>query len=54
MAKLFVPLVMESEDLYVSLPEIFSIDRNALGPPASNVSDLHDDVIRALDMLITG
>jgi CcdB protein len=54
MANLFVPLVVEDESLHVSLPEIFSIDRNALGPVAGNHSALRDEVVRALDMLVTG
>jgi hypothetical protein len=54
MAKLLVPLEVENESLHVSLPEVFSIDRNALGPVASNASNLHADIIRALDLLITG
>lgn len=53
-AKLLVPLVVLNETLHVSLPEIFAIDRNALRPSAGNVSAIHNDVIRALDMLITG
>ena len=53
-ARLLVPLAVEDEHLYVSLPEMFSIDRNALGPVSSNFSHLHDDVVRALDLLITG
>ena len=54
LAKLFVLLTLEDEELYVSLPEIFSIDCNALGPVTGNASHLHDDIIRGLDMLITG
>jgi hypothetical protein len=52
--RLFVPIDVENESLHVSLPELFSIDRNALGPVAANVYGLHDEIIRALDMLITG
>jgi CcdB protein len=54
MAKLLVPLDVENENLHVSLPEIFSIDRSALGPAAGNASELHNDIVRALDLLITG
>jgi hypothetical protein len=54
MAKLMVPVHVEAEILHVSLPEMFSIDRNALGPVAGNASDLHNEIIRALDLLITG
>jgi hypothetical protein len=46
MAKLLVPIKIENEDLHVSLPEIFSIDRNALGPVASNASEPDDDSVQ--------
>jgi hypothetical protein len=54
MAKLLVSIKIENEDLHVSPPEIFSIDRNALGPVASNASELHANIVRALDLQITG
>jgi hypothetical protein len=54
MSRLFVPIDIEDENLHVSLPEMFSIDLSALGPVASHAPELHDDIVRALDMLITG
>jgi hypothetical protein len=54
MAKLLVPLEVEDESLHVSLPEVFSMDRSALGPVVGSASELHNDIVRALDLLITG
>jgi hypothetical protein len=53
-ARLLVPLEVENESLHVSLPEIFSIDRSALGPVSRSASELHVDIVRAPDLLITG
>jgi toxin CcdB len=52
--RVMVPVEIEGESLHVSLPELFSIDRAMLGPVAGNLSPLHDDIVRALDLLITG
>jgi toxin CcdB len=52
--KVMVPVVIEGEDLFISLPEIFSIDNNMLGAVVSNLDKLHENIVRALDMLVTG
>ena len=49
-----VPVLFEGESLHISVPELFSIDASMLGPVVGNLNQLHDDVVRALDMLITG
>jgi CcdB protein len=52
--RVMVAVEIGGESLHISLPETFSIDRTMLGPVASNLSHLHDDIVRALDMLVTG
>jgi toxin CcdB len=52
--RVMVTVEIGGESLHISLPETFSIDRTMLGPVASNLSHLHDDIVRALDMLVTG
>lgn len=52
--RVMVAVEIEDESLHISLPEIFSIDRAMLGPVVGNLSQLHHDIVRALDMLFTG
>ncbi len=52
--KVMVPMEIDGESLHISLPELFSIDRNMLNPAVGNLNQLHDDIVRALDLLITG
>jgi toxin CcdB len=52
--RVMVPVAIEGESLHISLPELFSIDHTMLGAVVGNLNHLHDDIVRALDMLITG
>jgi hypothetical protein len=54
LTKLMISVSVENETLYISLPELFAIDRSNLGTYAGNISELHDDIVRAVDMLLTG
>lgn len=53
-SRVMVGVDIEGESLLIALPELFSIDRNMLGPVVGNVSGLRDDIVRALDFMITG
>jgi CcdB protein len=53
-ARIMVPVDFEDEKLHISLPEMFSIDKGMLGNVVGNLSDLHVDIVRSLDMLVTG
>jgi CcdB protein len=54
LTKLMIPIKVEDELLHIALPELFAINRSSLGNVEANLSTLHTEIVRALDMLITG
>jgi CcdB protein len=54
LTKLMIPINVEGELLHIALPELFAINYSSLGSVAGNLGALHTDIVRALDMLITG
>lgn len=52
--RIMVPVEFGGERLHIVLAELFTISRSALGPVEGNLVALHDDIVRALDFLVTG
>jgi hypothetical protein len=49
-----IAMEIDGELLHAVVSELFTIGRSALGPPVGNQSDRHDEIVRALDFLVTG
>ena len=47
-------LVVQGEELMMLTPFIAAVQRNRLGKPLGNLLNQGDDIIRALDILLTG
>lgn len=52
--RVMVPVEVGGDQLYIVVSELFAISRTALGTVEGNVAELHDDIVRALDFLVTG
>jgi toxin CcdB len=54
MKKLHIAVTINDEDLHISMAELGIFPLKQLGKHESNLSSLHEDVMKALDLLFSG
>lgn len=52
--KLDIPIVLENRDLFVRMHYMAAVPRTLLRSFVENKSEMHDDVIAAIDILFSG